>query len=89
MMDGMRVASDSLPLQPFAPSMRTMRSTRSALVRERRPGHTTHLIQRRVHRPTGKRISIPMMDIETWDEFGMLIGDRPYFDPLAFLTSSA
>jgi hypothetical protein len=29
------------------------------------------------------------MDIEAWDEFGMPIGDRAYFDPLAFLTSSA
>jgi hypothetical protein len=28
------------------------------------------------------------MDIETWDEFGMLIGDRASFDPLAVLTSS-
>ena len=36
--------------------------------------------------PTGKRISIPGMDIETWDEFGMPIGDRAYFDPLEFLT---
>jgi hypothetical protein len=47
------------------------------------------LIERRVHRPTGYRISTPVTDIETWDEFGMLIGDRACFDPLAFLTSSA
>jgi hypothetical protein len=39
--------------------------------------------------PTARRISIPVMDIETWDEFGMLIGDRACFDPLAVLTSSS
>jgi hypothetical protein len=36
--------------------------------------------------PTGKRISVPGIDIETWDEDGWLIGDRAYFDQLEFLT---
>jgi predicted ester cyclase len=36
--------------------------------------------------PTGKRIAVPGMDIETWDDEGLLIGDRAYFDKLDFLT---
>jgi hypothetical protein len=61
--------------------MRAMRSTRSALVRrERRPGRTTPTSSNDESiAPRGKRISIPVMDIETWDEFGMLLG---CFDPL-------
>ena len=36
--------------------------------------------------PTGKRVSVPGIDIETWDDDGFLIGDRAYFDQLEFLT---
>jgi hypothetical protein len=35
--------------------------------------------------PTGKRVSVPGMDIETWDDEGLLIGDRAYFDQLELL----
>ena len=36
--------------------------------------------------PTQKRVSVPGIDIETWDDDGMMIGDRAYFDQLEFLT---
>lgn len=36
--------------------------------------------------PTMKRVSVPGLDIETWDDDGVLIGDRAYFDQLDFLT---
>lgn len=36
--------------------------------------------------PTGKRVSVPGMDIETFDEDGLLIRDRAYFDQVDFLT---
>jgi len=76
MMDGMRVAPDSLPALPLAVDASDALDTLRPRAPRASPDHATHLIQRRVHRPTGKRISIPVMDIETWDEFGMLIGDR-------------
>ena len=36
--------------------------------------------------PSGKPVSVPGMDIETWDEDGKLMADRAYFDQLEFLT---
>jgi hypothetical protein len=36
--------------------------------------------------PTGRQISVAGMDIETWDEDGLIAGDRAYFDQLQFLT---
>ena len=36
--------------------------------------------------PTGKRVSVPGIDLETFDEEGRVILDRAYFDQLDFLT---
>ena len=36
--------------------------------------------------PTGNRVSVSGMDIETFDEDGLLVRDRAYFDQLDFLT---
>ena len=35
--------------------------------------------------PTGRRVSVPGIDIETFDDEGLLLGDRAYFDQLDFL----
>jgi hypothetical protein len=39
--------------------------------------------------PTARRISIPVMDIETWDEFGDADWRSGVLRPLAVLTSSS
>jgi hypothetical protein len=80
MMDGMRVASDSFPGPPIGPRRcercaHPPSSAASVALVTRPTSSNDESIA-----PTGKRISIPVMDIESWDEFGMLIGDRAYFD---------